>query len=203
MNKVRTICALSVATLLAGFNCAQAGLLGMPLGLGAAIRHIKLDGPSLPPMAHTQFCVRYNDDCRPRKMFRGGPVALTPEKWAQLQEVNRSVNRSIRPERNELGLAGETWIINPDRGDCNDYAVSKRHELLERGWPARVLLLGEVVTQSDEHHLVLVVRTKAGDFVLDNMTAQIKPWAHVPYRWVRVQTPGNSKLWASVGGRSA
>src|SRR3954463_9001550 len=136
MNKLRTIGVLSVAALLAGVNCVQAGLLGMPLGLGAAIRHIKLDGPSLPPMAHTQFCVRYNEDCRVRKMFRGGPVVLTPEKWALLQQVNRSVNRSIRPERNELGLAGETWIINPERGDCNDYAVSKRHELLERGWPS-------------------------------------------------------------------
>ena len=57
-------------------------------------------------------------------MFRGGPVKLTAERWADLREVNRSVNQDIVPERNERGLAGEAWLINPNRGDCNDYAVS-------------------------------------------------------------------------------
>jgi predicted transglutaminase-like cysteine proteinase len=101
--------------------------------------------------------------------------------------------------RNELGLAGEEWIINPDRGDCNDYAVSKRHELLRRGWPARALLLSEVVINSGEHHLVLLVRTRSGDVVLDNLTPQIKPWLQAPYRWVRVQSPSYNGLWATVG----
>src|SRR5258708_38595363 len=90
---------------------------------------------------------------------------------------------------------------NPDRGDCNDYAVSKRHELLDRGWPARALLLSEVVTNSGEHHLILVVRTRSGDLVLDNMTAQIKPWSRANYRWVRIQSPNSSRLWATIGGR--
>ena len=107
------------------------------------------------------------------------------------------VNREIIPERNNLGLAGEQWLINPDRGDCNDYAVSKRHELLARGWPARALLLSEVVVNSGEHHLILVVRTKSGDLVLDNMTQVIKLWSRVPYRWVRMQSP-DSKLWATI-----
>ena len=128
-------------------------------------------------------------------------MKLTAERWADLKEVNQIVNREIIPERNELGLAGETWLINPGRGDCNDYAVSKRHELLDRGWPARALLLSEVVVNSGEHHLVLVVRTNNGDMVLDNLTPQIKPWSRVPYRWVRVQLPSNAKLWATIAGR--
>ncbi|WP_424578784.1 transglutaminase-like cysteine peptidase [Bradyrhizobium sp. USDA 241] len=52
--------------------------------------------------------------------------------------------------------------------------MSKRHELLRRGWPARVLLLSEVVMRSGEHHLVLLVRTSSGDFVLDNLTPRVK-----------------------------
>jgi predicted transglutaminase-like cysteine proteinase len=130
-------------------------------------------------------------------MFRGGPIRLTEKRWADLKEINQVVNRGIAPERNELGVAGEQWLINPARGDCNDYAVSKRHELLERGWPARGLLLSEVMVNSGEHHLILVVRTNSGDLVLDNMTPQIKPWSRVPYRWVRMQMP-NSKLWATI-----
>ena len=133
-------------------------------------------------------------------IFRGGPVSLTAERWDDLKEVNATVNREIAPELNELGLAGEKWLINPRSGECHDYAVSKRHELLDRGWPARALLLSEVVTHSGEHHLVLVVRTKNGDLVLDNLTPQIRPWSRAPYRWVRIQ-PTDTRLWATVSNR--
>jgi predicted transglutaminase-like cysteine proteinase len=201
MRKISTLAAMAVAAMLAGFAPANAGLLGMPMGLQSAIQHIKFQTPTLAPMAYTEFCLRYEDECRSKTMFRGGPVRLTAERWDDLKEVNKAVNEDIYPERNELGLAGETWLINPDRGDCNDYAVSKRHELLDRGWPARALLLSEVVVSSGEHHLVLVVRTKGGDLVLDNLTSQIRPWSRVPYRWVRIQKPDNSRLWATLSSR--
>jgi predicted transglutaminase-like cysteine proteinase len=123
------------------------------MGLQSAVQHIKPEAPTLAPMAYTQFCLRYQEECRPRMMFRGGP------------------------------------------------AVTKRHELLDRGWPARALLLSEVVSRRGEHHLVLVVRTKSGDLVLDNMTAQIKPWSRAPYRWVRIQLPTDNRLWATISGR--
>jgi predicted transglutaminase-like cysteine proteinase len=201
MRKFSALAAMVFAATLGWFHPAQAGLLGMPMGLQSAIQHIKLEAPTLPPMAYTQFCVRYQDECRKRPIFRGGPVKLTEERWADLREVNQVVNRGIIPEANELGLAGEKWLINPASGDCNDYAVSKRHELLARGWPARALLLAEVVVSSGEHHLVVVVRTRTGDLVLDNLNPQIKPWARVPYRWVRVQLPTSQRLWATVAAR--
>jgi predicted transglutaminase-like cysteine proteinase len=197
---MRRIITIALGVIAAGsmwLEPVQAGLLGMPMGLQSAIQRIKLETPTLPPMAFTQFCLRYRGECRTRPMFRGGPVRLSEERWADLKEINQVVNRGIAPERNELGVAGEQWLINPARGDCNDYAVSKRHELLERGWPARALLLSEVMVNSGEHHLILVVRTNSGDLVLDNMTPQIKPWSRVPYRWVRMQMP-NSKLWATI-----
>ena len=135
-------------------------------------------------------------------MFRGGPVRLTEERWEDLKEVNKIVNTTIVPEPNTEGLAGEKWLINPAGGDCNDYAVSKRFELLKRGWPARALLLSEVVTNWGEHHLILVVRTSVGDLVLDNLTPQIRSWTRAPYRWVRMQTSKNPNFWASLGSRS-
>jgi predicted transglutaminase-like cysteine proteinase len=198
MRKISTLAALAAAAMLAGYQQANAGLLGMPIGLRSAIQHIKFETPTLAPMAYTQFCLRYQDECRSRITFRGGPVRLTDERWDDLKEVNNTVNRNIAPERNELGLAGETWLINPDSGDCNDYAVTKRHALLDRGWPARALLLSEVVTHSGEHHLVLVVRTRSGDLVLDNMTSRIRPWSRAPYRWVRIQQPTDTRLWATI-----
>jgi predicted transglutaminase-like cysteine proteinase len=201
MGKISTLGAIVVAATAVIFEPAYAGLLGMPMALQSAIHRIRFETPTLPPMAYTMFCLHYEDECRAKPLFRGGPVRLTEERWAEITGVNQIVNHRIIPEQNEGGLAGEKWLINPDRGDCNDYAVSKRHELLERGWPARTLLLSEVVTNSGEHHLVLVVRTTSGDLVLDNLTAQIRPWSRVPYRWVRIQMPNKPKYWATMAGR--
>ena len=52
--------------------------------------------------------------------------------------------------------------------------------LLERGWPSRSLLLSAVVLPSGEHHLILVVRVKDVDLVLDNLNDDIR-LAATPY----------------------
>jgi predicted transglutaminase-like cysteine proteinase len=182
---------------------AEAGLISAPMALRGMIQYIKFDGPTLPPMAFTQFCLRYADECKPHRIaFRGGRFKMNAERWADLREVNRDVNAAIRPEANLEGLAGEKWLLNPTSGDCNDYAVTKRHELLARGWPARALLLSEVVTRGGEHHLVLVVRSQDGDLVLDSLNERIVPWFRAPYQWVRIQMPGDSRLWSTIVGRA-
>jgi predicted transglutaminase-like cysteine proteinase len=187
-----------------GAQSASAGYMGMTRSLGVMMKRISLSNYTLPPMAFTQFCQRYSDQCKAQHtIFRGGPVRLTMDRWDDLKVVNENVNAAIVPERNTEGLAGEKWLINPARGDCNDYAVSKRSELLARGWPARALLLSEVVTNWGEHHLILVVRTSGGDLVLDNLTSEIRPWVRAPYRWVRMQTPKNPNYWASLDSRAA
>jgi predicted transglutaminase-like cysteine proteinase len=199
----RSTLAVAVAMMAAGTPSAGAGRLGTPTTSQAALRRIELGRPTLPPLAYTMFCLRYEAECRSRRGFRGGPVRLTDERRADLLEVNRLVNLAIVPVLNDLGLAGEAWSINPDRGDCNDYAVSKRHELLRRGWPARALLLSEVIVTSGEHHLVLLVRTRSGNLVLDNLALEIKLWSRVPYRWLRIQVPSSHQLWATINGKGA
>ena len=201
MRRMPVLAAIAATAIIVASASCHAGLLGMPIGLLSAIQHIRFETPTLAPMSHTLFCLRYEDECRVRPLFRGGPILLTEARWAELKEVNLTVNRAIVPERNERGLAGETWLIDPARGDCNDYAVTKRHRLLERGWPARTLLLSEVEIPSGEHHLVLLVRTGSGDLVLDNLTPQIRPWARAPYRWVRMQLPANPRYWTTVAQR--
>lgn len=207
MRKIAKILlgAVAVAGSLFGVqHRADAAFVGVPMGLRGAIQYIKFDQPTLAPMAFTMFCLKYEKECRPRGMvFRGGRVKLTPERAAQLQDVNHEVNASIRPEPNLEGLRGEKWLLHPSSGDCNDYAVTKRHDLIGKGWPARSVLLSEVVTTWGEHHLVVVVRTFSGDLVLDNLTGQILPWSKKSYRWVRIQTPKNPTYWASLGERSA
>src|SRR5262249_16992600 len=146
-----------------------------------------------------RFCLQYPDECRaPKLVFRPRKVALTPERWADLVSVTREVNRSIVPERNERGILAEEWLLSPKAGDCNDYAVTKRHALMARGWPSRALVLTEVVVPSGEHHLVLVARTAEGDFVLDNLVSAVRPVSKTPYSWVRAQSPRNPKFWSVV-----
>jgi len=132
------IAATTAAILVAGVSPgADAAFIGMPRMLGQMAKRISFGNYTLAPMAFTQFCLRYSDQCKPQQtMFRGGPVRLTGERWDDLKAVNRSVNANIAPEPNTAGLAGEKWLINPSRGDCNDYAVTKRAQLLKRGWPA-------------------------------------------------------------------
>jgi predicted transglutaminase-like cysteine proteinase len=183
---------------------AQAAFFGYPKALGPQLERIKFDAPALAPMAHTRFCLQYPEDCKaPRMVFRSGGVKLTPSRWSDLVRVNAEVNRSIKPERNDAGLAGERWLVSPKSGDCNDYAVTKRHELLARGWPAHALLLAEVVTSWGEHHLVLVVRMHNGEFVADNLNANIRPWFKTGYQWVRIQSPRNPKYWSKMAQASA
>lgn len=197
------VAAVAAILVVGGFRSADAAFVGMPSMLGQMVKRISFSNFTLAPMAFTRFCMRYADQCKPQQVvFRGGPVHLTEERWEGLKQVNKAVNAAITPEANTEGVAGEKWIINPSSGDCNDYAVSKRFELLKRGWPTRALLLSEVKTAWGEGHLILVVRTSAGDLVLDNLTPQIRPWTRAPYRWVRMQTPKNPNFWASLGNRS-
>jgi predicted transglutaminase-like cysteine proteinase len=163
------------------------------------VQHIRFATPALAPFGHTRFCARYRHECEVRWVdFRMRNIKLTRERLAELSGVNREVNLEIMPRRDGAGPMADNWQIAPKAGDCEDYAVTKRHKLLARGWPSRSLLLAEVVIASGEHHLVLVGRTKDADFVLDNLSANVRPVAKTRYRWVRAQSPSNPKLWLTV-----
>ncbi len=198
--------AAMTAAVLAGIaqQVAQATFFGFPRGLNLNSGHIQLDAPALPPLGHSRFCLQYPTDCEVRGIaFRGGGLRLTLPRWVELTDVNRAVNRAIRPEANLGGLATERWLIHPRTGDCNDYAVTKRHELIKRGWPSRALLLAEVVTTWGEHHLVLVIRSKEGDYVADNLHPKVRSWSETPYRWIRAQSPDNPAFWSTIASRTA
>ena len=157
--------------------------------------------PALPPLGHTRFCLRYPDDCKIHGIdFRNRSIELTAERWNELATVNGDVNARIMAADTSGNDATQVWAISPPTGDCKDYAITKRHELLARGWPSRSLLLSEVKLLSGEHHLILVVRVKGGDLVLDNLKHDILlvPSTYDQYRWVRIQSPQNPKFWVSV-----
>jgi predicted transglutaminase-like cysteine proteinase len=174
-------------------------LPGFPRAMEAAKERLSFTTPSLAPMAFVRFCLKYASDCEVRRMaFRPHMVKITEARWSELMQVNREINRAISPEANEGGVLAEEWLVSPRTGDCNDYAVTKRHELLAKGWPSRSLLLTEVILPSGEHHLILVVRTENGDFALDNLNANIRSVSQIRYGWVRAQSDKNPRFWTTV-----
>jgi predicted transglutaminase-like cysteine proteinase len=150
-------------------------------------------------MAFVRFCMRTPQDCNVHgKWFQPELLLLTKKRREELEKVNHDVNLAIRPRANHNGVVAEEWLLAPREGDCNDYAVTKRHNLLSLGWPSRSLLLAEVVIPSGEHHLVLVVRTQQDDLVLDNLDNSVHTVAQVPYEWVRAQQAKNPNYWSNV-----
>ena len=157
--------------------------------------------PSLPPLGYSLFCSRYPDDCEVQKAdFRRRNIRLTLGRWDELNTVNREVNRDIISGPASDDIATEEWRIYPTAGDCKDYVITKRHELLARGWPSRALLPAEVVAPSGEHHVVLVVRTKDVDLVLDNLNENVRSIAmtYRQYQWLRIESPRGPKFWTRV-----
>src|SRR5712675_1301410 len=132
--------------------------------------------PALAPFQHVRFCLRYPSDCK-SDPTENGRIELTTENSELLKRVNRDVNAAIAPMVKNYGPElGDGWTISPSMGDCNDYAVTKRHELLQSGLPAKALRLSVVKTASGIGHLILVVVTTKGELILDNLTETIRPW---------------------------
>jgi predicted transglutaminase-like cysteine proteinase len=145
------------------------------------------------PFAHVMFCVKMPAECAPSS----GPetVELTRERERQLKSVNRQVNFEIVPV-NDSG--NDVWSLAPREGDCEDYAITKRHDLIASGWPPAALRLALAYTAWGEGHLVLVVRTSNGDMVLDNLTGAVRSWRKSGLQWKMIQSAENPRIWHRV-----
>lgn len=156
----------------------------------------------LPPFGHTVFCTRYPQDCAstPERSLSSVEVSM---RWRELTVVQAWVNAAISP-RNVRPGQFDAWLLFPPEGNCNDYAVTKRHLLLDAGWPASALLLAEVqLVATGEHHLVLVVRSGTGDWVLDNLRPLVVRLEETRnyYRLQRIESAENPMSWTRILAR--
>jgi predicted transglutaminase-like cysteine proteinase len=46
---------------------------------------------------------------------------------------------------------------------------------------------------------VLTVKTSRGEFVLDNLSDEMRPWTRAPYRFVKRQSQHNQNVWVAIG----
>jgi predicted transglutaminase-like cysteine proteinase len=155
------------------------------------------------PAGYIDFCIRFAADCQPR-LGESDSIVLDMTNWTVLQAVNASVNAKIWPEDDgpHYGRA-EYWTIPTDGyGDCEDYALTKRRDLVARGLPEPALRLAIVVTPRTGRHTVLTVATDRGDFVLDNINEGILPWNKTDYVWLERQNPKVAFGWTAINASS-
>ena len=186
------------------------GIIGLGVGLGATLtaagaqasNHITTGGIAPSPIGHVRFCSQFPEECK--RLGRARRPHLTKRLWKEVVAINGKVNRLVQPVTDaEYYATEEFWTYPGAYGDCEDYALMKRHLLIKAGWnPANLLIA--VVRQSDgSGHAVLTVRTRQGDFVLDNLDGTVRRWAETPYRYVRLQSPNHAGRWLKVVDRRA
>lgn len=195
--------ALGLAFMMADFANAGSDSVALPdqQNLTNTAFFMPENGPSaVIPFGYIDFCTRTPSEClvhanEPEK------ITLDDSNWAALQNINASVNDAIWPEDDlkHYGRA-EYWTIPTDGyGDCDDYALTKRHELISKGFPEPALRLAVVITSHNQRHTVLTISTDRGDYVLDNLTNSVKPWSRTGYIWIERQIPKKPFSWEVVG----
>lgn len=163
-----------------------------------------LGGPTSVPYGWADFCRRYPGECD------SGPLApldinLTPKAMKEIGRVDQWVNAHVKPvpDIEHWGVI-DRWDYPTDgKGDCEDYALFKRKVLIEEGFPRQALLVTVVKDEHNEGHSVLTIKTNAGEFVLDNMNDEVKPWDHTGYRFVKRQSQTDQTVWVQIGDPTA
>lgn len=155
-------------------------------------------GSSLPPMGYVAFCARGAAECQ-AKSPSNARLTLTPQIWDMVSSINLSVNTRIAPvsDEDQYGVP-DYWTYPGKAGDCEDYALEKKAELVSRGIPANVLLMTVVLDENGAGHAILMVATDKGDYMLDNRRDEILRWDQTGYKFLKRQSQLNPVQWTSL-----
>ncbi len=169
---------------------------------GDLVRFMQSRGPASSPVGFIQFCRTNMPDCV--GTAEAPPImVLTKARWDELLAVNTEVNTRVIPTTDLDNYGVPEWWAYPDngRGDCEDYALEKRRQLMQHGWPVGTLLMTVVRDQNNDGHAVLTVRTDRGDLILDNQNPQVLIWSKTPYQYIKRQSPVDVSHWESIEDR--
>jgi predicted transglutaminase-like cysteine proteinase len=155
-------------------------------------------GKTLPPVGYVQFCASNPEECKPKggKKFK---LAMSPERWNLIYQVNSYVNGKIAPVSDQdLYGEPERWVYPTDAGDCEDYLLLKKRYLEGLGFPPEALLITVVLDESNGGHAVLTVTTDGGDFILDNRRGDVLRWSDTNYTFLKRQSHSNPTQWMAL-----
>lgn len=183
----------------AGWTIASvlAGLL-LSSNADAASRFMQVGAITSQPIGHYEFCQIHEDECNIKSANTVAP-RVTEHGWDIVQDVNLKVNHDIIPMTDqELYGKDEVWAYPTYAGDCEDFALLKRRMLLQAGFSPADLLMTVVRKPDGEGHAVLTLRTSDGDYILDNLTSEVKLWSDTPYRYLKRQASFNTGRWVTI-----
>jgi predicted transglutaminase-like cysteine proteinase len=154
-------------------------------------------GAARPPIGYVRFCAEYPKACQAQGGIKR--VAMDPDRWNLLYQVNTYVNGKIKPESDQqIYGEPERWAYPTDVGDCEDYMLLKQKYLIGLGFPQSALLATVVLDEHLQGHAVLTIETEAGDYVLDNRNNEIIRWNDTPYTFLKRQSPQDPRLWIAL-----
>ncbi len=157
---------------------------------------IKLDREVQAPSGAKSLCKDYSWACANTRTS-GLPEAREKQ---IVKAINLRVNRRIRAvsDQNQYGTK-EYWTLPMQgSGDCEDFALQKKFELMQNGLDPTKLLIATVLDTNRSGHAVLVYRSSEGDLILDNVTNRIKSWKETRYLFLRIQDPNHPDRWVQV-----
>ncbi|MFF2322532.1 transglutaminase-like cysteine peptidase [Agrobacterium sp. NPDC058088] len=150
------------------------------------------------PIGHYEFCQKYADECNIRSKVTP-PPRVTEYGWGVIREINTTVNTTIVAMTDqEIYGKDEVWEYPTTAGDCEDFVLLKRKKLIERGFSVADLLITVVRKPDGEGHAVLTLRTTDGDYILDNLTDDVKLWTDTNYTYLKRQASFNTGRWVSI-----
>lgn len=161
---------------------------------------LKAQGIANPTPAWTEFCNRVPSECTV-DMKEPRTATLTPQLWTALTSINRRVNQTVKAKTDDAhwGRADRWDFAEDGYGDCEDYQLVKRRELVQQGLPRRAMRMAVVIDETGAGHAVMLIRTDRGDFVLDNKKDAVLPWSQTGYTYIKVES-ADATAWASLGG---
>lgn len=184
-------------------RASQATTAGLPSNVAPFLRsfprsRMRTYGVTTPPIGYVGFCQREPEECKSKSSSQER-ISLTKARWEELNSINTLVNTLIAPASDEdLYDQPEYWTLPTTKGDCEDYVLLKRKKLIQLGWPESALLITVVRDEQRDGHAVLTVRTRQGDFVLDNKEPRILRWRQTPYDYIKRQSFQNPEEWVSL-----
>jgi predicted transglutaminase-like cysteine proteinase len=167
----------------------------------AEATYASVGGETSVPYGWVDFCARYPGECSVEQV-PAADINLSAKAMREINRVNRWVNAHVEAvsDMDHWGIV-DRWDYPTDgKGDCEDYALLKRKMLIDLGFPRQALLMTVVKDASQEGHAILTLKTTKGEFVLDNLNDDMKPWtAAVGYRFVKRQSQENPNVWVMLG----
>lgn len=162
---------------------------------GSVLRH--WSGRIQPPRGFLSFCDLSPADCTAvagTSVGVDGRMVWSDATAAVLREINAAVNRRMRAIA-EASTGEDDWRADVAEGDCEDFVLTKRRRLIEAGWASSAVVIATVYLPTGDYHAVLLARTEGGDFVLDNLIDDVRPFNELGYRYVKVQSPEDPVVW--------